>query len=104
KERANGPHPRAVRAEREGGLAVASPIKVAITYCAECGYEPQTIALANALMLQFGNQLSSIELIPWDEGAFDVRVGGDLVHSMFREGGFPDNQTVIEAVKEKLAA
>jgi selenoprotein W-related protein len=82
---------------------VATPIKVAITYCSECGYEPQTIALANALMLQFQNKLSSIELIPWDDGAFDVRVGGELVHSMFRDGGFPPNETVIEAVKRKLA-
>ena len=81
---------------------MATPIKVAITYCAECGYEPQTIALANALMVQFGNQLSSIELIPWDEGAFDVRVGGELVHSMFRDGGFPPNETVVAAVKRKL--
>jgi selenoprotein W-related protein len=82
---------------------VASPVKVAITYCAECGYEPQTIGLANALMIQFGNQLSSIELIPWDEGTFDVRVGGELVHSMFRDGGFPANETVVAAVRKKLA-
>ena len=81
---------------------MATPVKVAITYCAECGYEPQTIALANALMLQFGNQLSSIELIPWDEGAFDVRVGGELVHSMYRDGGFPANENVVAAVKRKL--
>jgi selenoprotein W-related protein len=82
---------------------VATPVKVAITYCAECGYEPQTIALANTLMVQFGNQLSSIELIPWDEGAFDVRVGGELVHSMFRDGGFPASETVVAAVKRKLS-
>ena len=81
---------------------MATPIKVAITYCAECGYEPQTISLANALMLQFQNQLSSIELIPWDDGAFDVRVGGELVHSMYRDGGFPPNETIVEAVKRKL--
>jgi selenoprotein W-related protein len=81
---------------------MAAPIKVAITYCSECGYEPQTISLANALMLKFQNKLSSIELIPWDEGAFDVRVGGELVHSMFRDGGFPANETVIEAVRQQL--
>ena len=79
-----------------------SPVKVAITYCAECGYEPQTIALANALMIQFGNQLSSIELIPWYEGSFDVSVGPDLVHSMYRDGGFPENQTIGEKVRAQL--
>lgn len=77
------------------------PVKVTITYCAECGYEPQTLALCKALMDTFQYELSSIELIPWYEGAFDVRVGGDLVHSMYRDGGFPENDTIIQAVRAK---
>ncbi len=80
------------------------PVKVTITYCAECGYEPQTLALAGALMREFLYDLSSIELIPWHEGSFDVSVGGELVHSMFREGGFPEHETIIQAVRERLAA
>ena len=78
------------------------PIKVSITYCAECGYEPQTLALTSALMHEFIYELASIELIPWQEGAFDVVVDGELVHSMYREGGFPENETIIQAVRERL--
>jgi selenoprotein W-related protein len=77
-------------------------VKVTITYCAECGYEPQTLALAEALMNALGHSLSSIELIPWYEGAFDVSVGGELVHSMYRDGGFPEHKTIIEAVRARL--
>lgn len=80
------------------------PVKVTITYCAECGYEPQTLALTDALMRAFTTQLSSIELIPWYEGSFDVAVNGQLVHSMYRDGGFPEHETVIRAVREQLAA
>ena len=79
------------------------PVKVTITYCAECGYEPQTLDLTNALMRTFAHDLSSIELIPWYQGSFDVSVGGDLVHSMYRDGGFPEHQTVVDAVRAKLA-
>jgi selenoprotein W-related protein len=80
------------------------PIKVTITYCAECGYEPQTLALAGALMTTFTHELSSIELIPWYEGSFEVRVGDELVHSMYRDGGFAEHEAVIDAVKAQRAA
>jgi selenoprotein W-related protein len=81
---------------------MANTVKVKITYCAECGYEPQTLALTEALMKAFAHRLSAIELIPWFEGAFDFSVGPELVHSMYRDGGFPDHQTVIDAVKRQL--
>ena len=77
--------------------------KVKITYCAECGYEPQTLDLAKALMLEFGARLSSIELIPWEGGTFEVSVDGQLVHSMARNGGFPDSATIQEAVRTRLS-
>ena len=78
-------------------------VKVTITYCAECGYEPQTLSLAEALMKSFTHELKSIELVPWYEGSFDVHVNGQLVHSMYREGGFPENEKIVEAVKKELA-
>jgi selenoprotein W-related protein len=84
-------------------MADQKPVKVTITYCAECGYEPQTLALTEALMKAFAHQLTAIELVPWYEGSFDVAVDGTLVHSMYREGGFPENAAIIEAVKAKLA-
>ena len=76
--------------------------KVTITYCAECGYEPQTLALTDALMREFTHSLAAIELVPWYEGSFDVAVSGKLVHSMYRDGGFPDNAKIIKAVKAEL--
>jgi selenoprotein W-related protein len=77
-------------------------VKVKITYCAECGYEPQTLALAGALMNEFQHNLSSIEIIPWFEGSFDVSVDGELVHSMYRDGGFPEHATIAQAVRARL--
>jgi selenoprotein W-related protein len=75
------------------------PVKVKITYCAECGYEPQALELTKALMYEFGAQLSAIELIPWESGTFEVSVDGDLVHSMKRDGGFPEQASVKSAVR-----
>jgi selT/selW/selH-like putative selenoprotein len=83
--------------------SVKDQAKVSITYCAECGYEPQTLALTSALMHEFVHELASIEIIPWQDGTFDVVINGDLVHSMYRDGGFPENETIIRAMRERLA-
>ena len=53
-------------------------------------------------MSEFGQRISAIELIPWESGTFDVRVGELLVHSMERDGGFPEHADVAKAVREAL--
>jgi selenoprotein W-related protein len=78
------------------------PVKVKITYCAECGYEPQALDLTKALMYEFGASLAAIEIIPWESGTFDVSVDGDLIHSMKRNGGFPEQAAIKAAVRAKL--
>jgi selenoprotein W-related protein len=91
-------------AARQEVMMAQRPVKVTITYCSECGYEPQTLALAEALMVAFRHDLASIEIIPWFEGSFEVSVNGELVHSMYRDGGFPENDTIIAAVRRHQAA
>jgi selenoprotein W-related protein len=83
-------------------MAGEASVKVTITYCAECGYEPQTLALTDTLMRKFAHDLRVIELVPWYEGSFDVAVNGKLVHSMYRDGGFPDHQKIVDAVKAAM--
>ncbi len=77
-------------------------VRVRIVYCAACGYEPQALELARALMYEFTYGLEAIEIIPWAEGTFDVAVDGELVHAMLRDGSFPANQKIIDAVRQRL--
>ena len=55
--------------------------KVKITYCAECGYEPQALDLTKALMYEFGPRLSAIEIIPFDR--LELRIGNvQWIHAL----------------------
>jgi selenoprotein W-related protein len=83
-------------------MSLPQPIKVRIVYCAACGYEPQTLELAGALMEAFRYDIAGIEIIPWEDGAFDVAINGELVHSMYRDGGFPASATIIQAVRDRM--
>ena len=98
----NGTPTRPSQGQTQGQTQANETLKVSITYCAECGYEPQTLALAGALMRAFRHQIGTIELLPWQDGAFDVAINGELVHSMMRDGGFPEDAAIISAVRERL--
>ena len=78
-------------------------VRVRITYCAECGYEDEAVGLARSLMIEFRERLSAIELVPFVDGTFDVRVGDELVPSMVRDGGFPHPDVVAEQVRQRLS-
>jgi selenoprotein W-related protein len=80
----------------------ARPVKIQIHYCAECGYDHEALDLTAALMKEFHMYLGGITIVPSGDGAYDVRVDGDLVHSMYRDGGFGDREQILAAVRAKL--
>jgi selenoprotein W-related protein len=78
------------------------PVKVAITYCAECGYEEPTLRLVRRLMDEFQMFLSEIKLIPAAGGELEVVLNGDLVHSTRTSGLFPKADEIVEEVRRRI--
>ena len=81
----------------------ARPVNIRIDFCAECGYDHEALSLAGALVKEFHMYLACIVIAPASNGAYHVRVDGDLVHSMYRDGGFGDREQILARVREKLA-
>jgi selenoprotein W-related protein len=53
-----------------------------------------------AKILELGERVGSLTLIPSKGGAFEVRANGNLLHSKLQSGEWPDFDAVVSAVKK----
>jgi selenoprotein W-related protein len=53
-----------------------------------------------AQVLELGDRIKSLTLIPSGGGAFEVRANGKLLHSKLDTGDWPDFDQVVSAVKK----
>jgi selenoprotein W-related protein len=51
-------------------------------------------------ILELGERIASLTLIPSAGGAFEIRANGTLLHSKLESGDWPDFDTVVKAVKK----
>jgi selenoprotein W-related protein len=53
-----------------------------------------------AKILELGERIGSLTLIPSKGGAFEIRANGNLLHSKLQSGEWPDFDSVVTAVKK----
>jgi selenoprotein W-related protein len=53
-----------------------------------------------AKILELGDQIKSLTLIPSGGGAFEVHANGKLLHSKLQSGDWPDFDTVVSQIKK----
>jgi len=53
-------------------------------------------------MKNHGDKISDIELIPSDNGAYEIRVNGDLIYSKFETGQHIDPPDVIKLFENHI--
>ncbi len=76
--------------------------EVTITYCVPCRYQFKAIQDADAILKEFGQRLSALQLIPGDHGVYDVAVDGKVVFSLDDEEHFPETAKLVETVRNTL--
>jgi selenoprotein W-related protein len=77
------------------------PSRITIEYCVECLYLPRAIALAQALLQDFPDQIAEVALIPGHEGVFDVSLDGKKIFAM--EGVLPQPASILKRMGEALS-
>jgi selenoprotein W-related protein len=53
-----------------------------------------------AKILELGERIGSLTLIPSKGGAFEIRANDNLLHSKLQSGEWPDFDAVVSAVKK----
>jgi selenoprotein W-related protein len=53
-----------------------------------------------AQILELGDRIKSLTLIPSGGGAFEIRANGKLLHSKLDTGDWPDFDQVVTAIKK----
>jgi selT/selW/selH selenoprotein domain len=53
-----------------------------------------------AKILELGDRIASLTLVPSGGGAFEIRANGKLIHSKLESGDWPDFDTVVTAIRK----
>ncbi len=79
-----------------------SVAEVTITYCRPCRYQPKAIQDADAILKEFGEELSDVRLVPGADGVYDVEVDGTLIFSLDQAMRFPETPELIRKIRAKI--
>jgi selenoprotein W-related protein len=53
-----------------------------------------------AKILDLGERIKSLTLIPSGGGAFEIRANGKMLHSKLESGEWPDFDEIVKAIKK----
>jgi selenoprotein W-related protein len=53
-----------------------------------------------AKILELGDRIASLTLVPSGGGAFEIRANGKLIHSKLESGDWPDFDAVVSTIKK----
>lgn len=71
-------------------------MEIKIYYCSVWNYEPTAASLAEELQKEFN---VDAELIPGNNGIFDVVIDDQLIFSRASESRFPEQDEIINKIK-----
>lgn len=77
--------------------------RVEIEYCAQCGFLPRAVWLAQELLTTFSLELRELVLVPGKGGILEVRVDGEVVYNRQDADEFVDPKVLKQAIRDRVA-
>ena len=78
-------------------------MNIHLRYCSSWNYEPKAVSLTAKILMQFKQQVSSLELQPDQGGCFELTVGEELIYSKLETKEFPDEDQMIAAIAARVS-
>ena len=76
--------------------------EVLIRFCLPCRYQAKALQDADAILKEFGGELSALRLVPGDHGVYDVEVDGKVLFSLDQAMRFPETAELIETIRTRI--
>jgi len=73
-----------------------------IRYCLPCRYQAKALQDADAILKEFGTELSALRLVPGDHGVYDVEIDGEVLFSLDDAMRFPETTELIETIRTRI--
>jgi predicted Rdx family selenoprotein len=77
-------------------------VDIEIEYEVNEPHNAHAVKLTEALLAQFGKQISFIKIIPSHEGKFDIAVDGEITFTLMMENRLPSVKEICDQVHERL--
>ncbi len=77
-------------------------VDIEIEYEVNAEHNAHAVKLTDALLAQFGTQISFIKIIPSHEGKFDIAVDGEIIYTLMMENRLPSVKEICDQVHERL--
>ena len=77
-------------------------VDIEIEYEVNAEYNAHAVKMTEALLAQFGKQITFIKIIPSHEGKFDIAVDGEITYTLMMENRLPGIKEICDQVHERL--
>lgn len=76
---------------------------VEIEYCTQCRFILRASWMAQEILMTFGENIGSLNLIPSSGGVFTIRLDGEVLFERKASGRFPESKEIKQMIRDRIS-